>query len=81
MVQELPAHGWQLGTEMSPPGDFLIFLDEIPMPFRPELKPGPGDREADAELVEGMRKEVAFVVYSWIGELVYHVYTVFSVLL
>lgn len=51
------------------------------MPFRPELKPGPGDREADAELVEGMRKEVAFVVYSWIGELVYHVYTVFSVLL
>ena len=46
------------------------------MPFRPELKPGPGDREANAELVEGMRKEVAFVVYSWIGGLVYPVFSV-----
>eukprot|EP00435_Cladocopium_sp_Y103_P012729 s322_g3.t1 len=32
-------------TEMAPPLDFLIFLDEIPMPFRPDVKPGPGDRE------------------------------------
>ena len=33
-------------TELSPPSDFLLFLDEIPMPFRPEIKPNNGDREA-----------------------------------
>ncbi|CAL1166390.1 unnamed protein product [Cladocopium goreaui] len=38
-------HPPERDLRMSPPGDFLIFLDEIPMPFRPELKPGPGDRE------------------------------------
>ena len=56
----------------------LFGWDSDALPSRIEAWPW---RSRGAELLEGMRKEVAFVVYSWIGELVYHVYTVFSVLL